>query len=103
MQASSPKLSAAIIVIKPVISQATSNHPGEPRVRDISALTIKMPEPIIEPMTIAEESTRFRLFLNAGWLVSDMGDIRGKFIFWFVAPHSPESRKVGMSDPPAGG
>jgi hypothetical protein len=43
----------------------------------MSALTIKIPEPIIDPITMAEESTRFRLFLNAGWLVSDMSAILG--------------------------
>jgi len=37
-------------------------------VRAMSALTMKIPEPIIEPIMIAEESTSVRLFLNVGWL-----------------------------------
>jgi len=47
-----------------MISPATSSHPGEPGVRDMSALTIKIPEPIIEPMINADESARLRLFLK---------------------------------------
>jgi hypothetical protein len=56
-----------------VTSQAAINSAGEPRSRDMSAETMKMPEPIIEPITIAvaennpipwtncgaDESTRF--------------------------------------------
>jgi hypothetical protein len=70
--ASSPKLRAPITVMKPVISQAIRSQPGDPSVRDMSALTIKIPEPIIDPMIMAEESTRFRLFLKAGWLSFDI-------------------------------
>jgi hypothetical protein len=50
---------AAIIVMMPVMAQATSNHPGAPTVFDISALTIKIPDPIMDPITIAEESNKF--------------------------------------------
>ena len=39
------------MVRKPVTSQAPISSAGEPTSRPISAETIKMPEPIIEPMT----------------------------------------------------
>lgn len=55
-----------------MISPATSSQPGEPGVHDMSALTIKIPEPIIEPMINADESTRLRLFLKDGWPFCDM-------------------------------
>ena len=48
----------------PVISQVSISQPGAPNVRDMSALTIKIPEPIMDPMTKAVESNRFRLFLR---------------------------------------
>jgi len=60
--------------MKPVISHATSSHPGEPTVRDISALTMKIPEPIIDPTTIAVESTRLRLFVNDEGSFSDINN-----------------------------
>ena len=40
-----------MIVIKLVSNQIASNHPAEPTCLTISALTIKIPEPIIEPTT----------------------------------------------------
>jgi hypothetical protein len=42
-----------MIVITAVTSYAAINNAGEPSPRDISADTIKMPDPIIEPITIA--------------------------------------------------
>ena len=42
----------------PVTSQTTSSRPGEPTVRAMSALTMKMPEPIMAPMTIIMASNR---------------------------------------------
>jgi hypothetical protein len=42
-----------MIVIEAVTSHATISNAGEPSPRDISAETIKMPDPIIEPITIA--------------------------------------------------
>jgi hypothetical protein len=57
-------------VRKPVINQVNMSHPGEPISRAISALTINIPDPIIEPATIAVESKRFRLFRN--WKVEDI-------------------------------
>jgi len=47
-----------------VVIQTTINQPGEPRVRAISALTMNIPEPIIEPITIEVESKRFNLLLK---------------------------------------
>jgi hypothetical protein len=52
------------MVSNPVIIQAISNQPGEPSIRDMSALTIKIPEPIIDPATIEVESKRERFFLK---------------------------------------
>src|SRR2546427_399421 len=40
----------------PVTSQTTSSQPEEPTVRAMSALTMKMPDPIMDPMTIIVES-----------------------------------------------
>ena len=40
----------------PATSQATSSQPGLPTLRAMSADTMKMPEPIIEPTTTIVES-----------------------------------------------
>ena len=61
MAASSPYDSAAAMVSRPVMTQDISSHPALPSCRDISAATMKMPEPIIEPATIMVESKRPRL------------------------------------------
>jgi hypothetical protein len=42
-----------MIVIAAVTSHAAISSAGEPSERDISADTMKMPEPIIEPITMA--------------------------------------------------
>jgi hypothetical protein len=42
-----------MIVITAVTSHAAISSAGDPSPRDISAETIKMPDPIIEPITIA--------------------------------------------------
>ena len=42
-----------MMVISAVTSHAAMSRAGEPTVRPISAETMKMPEPIIEPMTMA--------------------------------------------------
>ena len=42
--------------MNPVNNHKTINHPADPTMRDMSALTIKIPEPIIEPATIAVAS-----------------------------------------------
>jgi hypothetical protein len=49
-----------VSVRKPAITQARSSQPELPTSRAISAATIKMPEPIIEPATIMVESKRPR-------------------------------------------
>ena len=41
--------------------QEASSQPGLPRLRDISADTIKMPEPIMDPATSMVESNNPRL------------------------------------------
>ena len=43
-------------VITPAIIQTSKRSPAEPTERAISELTIKIPEPIIEPITIIVES-----------------------------------------------
>src|SRR6059058_5863540 len=50
--ASSEQQSAPVIVSKPATAHASSNQPGAPLSRDDSADVIKIPEPIIEPITI---------------------------------------------------
>src|SRR6266404_3596361 len=57
MVASSEQHSAPVMVSKPAIAQARSNHPGAPDNRAVSAEVIKIPEPIIEPTTIIVAST----------------------------------------------
>src|SRR5713226_10657561 len=52
MVASSEQQRPPVIVSKPATAHASSNHPGAPINRDDSADVIKMPEPIIEPITI---------------------------------------------------
>src|ERR1700751_3180394 len=52
MAASSPYASAPVMVKKPVSSHAASSSAGESTSRAISADTMKMPEPIIEPITM---------------------------------------------------
>src|SRR5579863_561683 len=44
--------------MSPVIIQAASSPPVDPASRAMSAETMKMPEPIIEPTTIVVESNR---------------------------------------------
>src|SRR6266545_4060127 len=44
--------SAPVIVSKPATARARSNQPGAPLKRADSAEVIKIPEPIIEPITI---------------------------------------------------
>ena len=46
------------MVSRPVITQVASSHPDEPTCRAMSAETMKMPEPIIDPATIIVESSR---------------------------------------------
>jgi hypothetical protein len=62
--ASSPKQSAPVMVIMPAIPQATSSHPELPISLDISAETMKMPDPIITPTTTIVASNKFNPCLN---------------------------------------
>ena len=57
MAASSPYESAPTSVINPVATHTASSSAGLRTCPAISADTIKMPEPIIEPITIIVEST----------------------------------------------
>ena len=58
MVASSAQQSAPVIVIKPATAQASSSQPGEPINRADSADVMKMPDPIIEPITIMVASSK---------------------------------------------
>jgi hypothetical protein len=58
------------MVIKPVSTQTKIIHPALPTFLAISAVTIKIPEPIIEPATNIVASRRPRLGLNS--LFSDI-------------------------------
>src|SRR5256885_1221897 len=52
MVASSEQQRAPVIVNKPATAHPRSNQPGAPLSRDDSAEVMKMPEPIIDPITI---------------------------------------------------
>src|SRR5437762_839591 len=56
MVASSEQHNAPVIVSKPAIAHASRSHPGAPFNRDDSAEVIKIPDPIIEPITIVVAS-----------------------------------------------
>ena len=58
-----------MIVITAVTSQAAISSAGEPTPRDMSAETMKMPEPIMEPMTIAVAEKRPSPLTNSGGCV----------------------------------
>jgi hypothetical protein len=55
------------------IIQVRSKRPGDPTVRAISAETIKMPEPIIDPATRVVELTR-PIFSRTGLSSTDGTD-----------------------------
>ena len=63
--ASSPYESAAASVNAPVTIQAMSSQPGLPTRRAMSAETMKMPEPIMDPTTTIVESNRPRPRVNS--------------------------------------
>src|SRR5207244_6978927 len=52
MVASSEQHNAPVMVSKPATAHASRSQPGAPLNRDDSAEVIKMPDPIIEPITI---------------------------------------------------
>ncbi len=54
------------MVIKPVITHTKMSQPALPTLRVISALTIKMPEPIMDPATIIVPSSNPREGLKWG-------------------------------------
>ena len=60
MAASSAQESAPVIVSTPATAQATSNQPGEPTNFADSAETRKIPDPIIDPITIIVASKTLR-------------------------------------------
>src|SRR6185312_1928856 len=70
MAESSPYESAPAMVSAPAIAHATSNHPGLPISRAISDETMKIPEPIITPITSMVESNKPRPRANS-WAVCD--------------------------------
>src|SRR5262244_1922922 len=55
--ANSAQHKAPVIVSTPASAQAASNHPADPTSREDSAEVMKMPDPIIEPMTIIVASS----------------------------------------------
>ena len=57
MVANSEQHSAPVIVIKPATAHASNNQPGAPINRADSAEVMKIPEPIIEPITIIVASS----------------------------------------------
>ena len=63
--ASSPYDNAAAMVSTPVITHATSSQPGLPSSRAISADTMKIPVPIMDPATIMVESNSPRLRVSS--------------------------------------
>ena len=50
-----------------LITQLSSSHPAPPTPRDMVALTMKIPEPIMDPATIMMESNSPRLRLSSGF------------------------------------
>src|SRR5438105_435226 len=65
MAASSPYASAPSSVMMPVRIHATSRNQGDPTVREMSAETMKIPEPIIEPATSIVASVRVIALTNS--------------------------------------
>ena len=60
----SPNLRAPTTVIRPAMSQTSSGYAGAPTLRAMSALTMKMPEPIMEPITSSVASISLSSRLN---------------------------------------
>ena len=54
-------------VTTPERAHTTSSRPGVPTSLRISADTMKIPEPIIEPTTSAVASSREMAFTNSAW------------------------------------
>jgi hypothetical protein len=60
-----------MIVITAVTNHAAISSAGDPNPRDISADTIKMPDPIIEPITMAVAENKPIPCTNWGYAVAD--------------------------------
>src|SRR4051812_20278640 len=89
MAASSAHDRAPVIVSTPATAQATSNHPGDPTSFDESAETRKIPDPIIDPITIIVASktlrprTKCSLWADfAVWAGADADGIGGAPFEW---------------------
>src|SRR5438093_12901555 len=90
MVASSEQQSAPVIVNKPARAHASSSQPGAPLSRDDSAEVIKIPDPIIEPITIMVASTgpSARTRLDGGWRMAL------SFIQWLLLPPTLLRRQI---------
>src|ERR1700678_622070 len=80
MAASSPKEGAPAMVSTPVKNHATSSQPALPIWRDMSADTMKIPEPIITPTTTITESNRPRPRANVGVCGVAAGEAAGALV-----------------------
>src|ERR1700691_5246014 len=65
------------MVSTPVKSQATRSHPALPIWRDMSAETMKIPEPIITPTTTITESNRPSPGAKVGSFGAPTGESKG--------------------------
>src|SRR5882757_274298 len=87
MAANSPYESAAATVSNPLMTQAASSPPVDPVWRAISAETMKIPEPIIDPTTIMVESNKPRPRTNPDDSVSvTIGSITSVDVGSDIAP-----------------
>src|SRR5580658_11071423 len=68
------------MVRTPVKSQATSSHAALPIWRDMSAETMKIPEPIITPTTTITESNRPRPRAKVGVCGVAAGEVTGALV-----------------------
>src|SRR5512141_15028 len=62
--ASSPYASAPSMVMTPAATHASMSQSGDPTVREISAETMKMPDPIMDPATSIVASVSVRALTN---------------------------------------
>src|SRR5581483_5120628 len=94
MAASSPYANAAVMVRKPVNSHAPIRRAGESVSRAISAETMKIPEPIIEPITSVVALVRPRPLTNSGDAELSVMPLAGEFtaVFYTILPVNEISR-----------
>src|SRR5690606_9538560 len=69
-----------------VTSQTAISRPGEPTWRAISAETMKMPEPIIEPITIVVASRRPRPLTNPPEVAAGVASASGMGVRIEIVP-----------------